>query len=321
MIISNLNTFSITIFILLIVISLIVLYFQFLEYKKTYDKQRFYGIIFLIISFIILLLPIFGIKTLKNINSKNDWTNIVFVLDVSKSMNALDFSEDRDVFSRLVAAKSFIVDFINQNQWNKYSLVVFAWDTQRVLPFTQDTDLFVTMLTSVDENNVSKQWTNLKDALKDWFKNFTEDNDFWSLVLISDWSDEESINLDELKDLKNEKIKLLVVWVWTTLGAHIPIWQDPFWQIVYKTYNGEKVLTKLNENSLKDIATFFSWDYYNLDKLSKTDDLASLLKWVSKKALTTNKENYVDLTRNFVIISFLFFIIYLISLFRYGKNK
>lgn len=321
MIISNLNTFSITIFILLFIISLIVLYFQFLEYKKTNDKQRFYGIIFLIISFIILLFPIFWIKFLKNINSKNEWTNIVFVLDVSKSMNALDFSEGREVFSRLIAAKNFIANFINDNQWNKYSLVVFAWDTQRVLPFTQDSDLFATMLSSVDENNVSKQWTNLKDALKDWFKNFTSDNDFWSLVLITDWSDEVNENLNELTDLKNDKIKLLVVWVWTTAGAYIPIWQDPFWQIVYKTYNGEKVVTKLNENSLKDIATFFSWDYYNLDKLSKTDDLSSLLKWVAKKSLITKKENYMDLTRYFVTISLLFFIIYLISLFGYGKNK
>ncbi|NDK08850.1 VWA domain-containing protein [Candidatus Gracilibacteria bacterium] len=321
MIFSNINTASITIFILLFVISLIVFYFELKEYKKTKNKQRFTGVIFLLISFIILLFPIFGIKTLKNINSKSEGTNIVFVLDVSKSMNALDFSEGREVFSRLIAAKSFIGDFISQNQGNKYSLVVFAGDTQRVLPFTQDTDLFVTMLTSVDENNVSKQGTNLKDALKDGFKNFTSDNDFGSIVLISDGSDEDSINLDELKDLKNENVKLLVVGVGTTLGAHIPIGQDPFGQIVYKTYNGEKVVTKLNENSLKDIANYFSGNYYNLDRLSKTDDLASLLKGVSKKTLTTNKENYVDLTRNFVIVSFLFFIIYLISLFRYGKNK
>jgi hypothetical protein len=31
-------------------------------------------------------------------------------------MNALDFSEDRSVFSRLVAAKNFITDFISKNK-------------------------------------------------------------------------------------------------------------------------------------------------------------------------------------------------------------
>ncbi len=258
---------------------------------------------------------------MKKKNTTTEWTNIVFVLDVSKSMNALDFSEWNSIFSRLIAAKNFIADFISKNQWNRYSLVVFAWDTQRVLPFTSDAELFVTMLSAIDENNVSKQGTNLVGALKDWFKNFTVDNDFWSLVLISDWSDEKSINLSELRDLKNDKIKLLVVWVWTTAWANIPIWQDPFWQIMYKTYGGQKVVTKLNESSLKEVANYFSWDYYNLDKLSKTENLESLLKDVSKKAIITNKENYVDLTRYFVILSFLFFLIYLISLIRYDKNK
>ncbi len=322
MIISNLNKFSITIFILLFVISLVVFYFQFLEYKKTKNKQRFYWIVSLIISFLILLLPIFWIKSLKKENIEKEWTNIVFVLDVSKSMNAMDMKEKKDTYSRLVASKEFINDFIIENTWNKYGLVVFAGDAIRTLPFTDDENLFLTILTSVDENNVSKQWTNLKDAIKDWFKNFTDDNDFGALVLISDGSDENSIDLTELSDLKNnKKVKLLVVWVWTTSWAYIPIWQDPFWQIVYKTYNGEKVLTKLNENSLKSIANFFSWDYYNLDKLSNIKDLASLLRDVSKKVLVTNKENYSDLTRNFVIVSFLFLLIYLTSLFRYGKNK
>lgn len=322
MIFANLNKFSITIFILLFVISLVVFYFQFKEYKKTKAKHRFYWIISIIISFIILLFPIFWIKSLKQESITTTWTNISFVLDVSKSMNALDFTDGNNIFSRLVAAKSFIADFISQNPWNKYSLVVFAWDTGRVLPFTQDVDLFVTMLTSVDENNVSKQWTNLKDAIKDGFKNFISDNDFWSLVLISDWSDDEYLNFDELIDLKNnKKVKLLVVWVWKTKGAYIPIWQDPFGQITYKTYNGEKVITKLNEKNLKEIANYFSWDYYNLDKLSKLDNLASLLKDVSKKAFVSNKENYIDLTRNFVIVSFLFFLIYLIFLLKNDKNK
>ena len=258
---------------------------------------------------------------MKKENSTTEWTNIVFVLDVSKSMNALDFSEWNSVFSRLIAAKNFIAGFISKNQWNRHSLVVFAWDTQRVLPFTTDAELFVTMLSAIDENNVSKQGTNLVEALKDGFKNFTEDNDFWSLVLISDWSDEKSVNLNELRDLKNDKIKLLVVWVWTTAWANIPIWQDPFGQIMYKTYGGQKVVTKLNESSLKEVANYFSWDYYNLDKLSKTENLESLLKDVSKKAIITNKENYVDLTRYFVIFSFLFFSIYLFSLVKYDKNK
>ncbi len=322
MIISNLNKFTVIIFILLLVVSFVVFYFQFSEFKKTHNKQRFYSFIALLVWFIILLFPIFWIKSLKNWITEWLWTNIVFVLDVSKSMNALDFSENRSLYSRLTVSKEFIADFIWQNPWNKYSLVVFAWDTQRVLPFTTDKDLFITMLSSIDENNVSKQGTNLVDAIRDWYKNFTKDDNFGALVLISDWSDDNSINLDWLKDLKNNKnIKLLVVWVWTNAGAPIPIWQDLFGQIMYKTYNWEKVITKVSETVLKEIANYFDWSYFHLDELSNLYSLSSILKDITKKTFKTDNENTIDLTRNFVIISFLFFMCYLILLIRYDKNK
>lgn len=322
MIFTNLNTFTITIFAILVIVSLSVLYFQFREYKKTDNKNRFYSVIALILSFIVLLFPIFWIKTIKNWFVEWLWTNIVFVLDVSKSMKALDYSEKRSLYSRLTASKQFISLFISQNPWNKYSLVVFAWDTQRVLPFTTDKDLFVTMLSSVDENNVSKQWTNLIDAIRDWYKSFTKDDDFWAIVLISDWSDDKNIYLEWLKDLKtNKDIKIMVVWIWTKAGAPIPIWQDPFGQIIYKNYNWEKVITKIGETTLKQIANYFNWSYYHLDELSNLGNLSFILKDITKKTFKKDNENIIDTTRIFVIISFLFFMTYLIFLIKYDKNK
>lgn len=322
MVITNLNKYTILIFILLLVVTLIVFYFQYREYKKTQNKFRFYPIIFLLVSFLLLCFPILWIKALKQEITTSLWTNIVFVLDVSKSMNALDINEKNETYSRLEASKNFIIDFVSKNEWNNYSLVVFAWDSQRVLPFTSDSEIFITLLSSVDENNVSKQWTNINEALNSWFKNFNWDENYGALVLISDWSDEENINLNNLKELKdNKNVKLLVVWVWTTSWANIPIWQDPFWQIIYKIYNWEKVITKLNENSLKEIANFFSGEYFNLEKLTQIDNLSSLLINVSKKAMVNMKDNFMDLTRNFVIASFVFFLIYLIFVLKYDKNK
>lgn len=321
MIFSNLNTLSITIFTLLFAVCLVVFYFQFRDYKKTRNKHIFYRNILLIVSTLILLLPIFSIKKLTNQNNNLLWTNIVFVLDVSKSMKALDFQEDNTIFSRLVASKHFIENFVSKNTQNKYALVVFAWDTQRVLPFTTDAEFFLTMLENIDENNVTKQWTNLEWAIKDWFKNFIEDNKEWVMVVLSDWSDEE-VWLSDLKDEKNNKnIKTLVIWVGSTKWAYIPIWQDPFWQIIYKTYWWQKVLTKLNEESLQKIASYFSGEYYNLSKLTQIESIESLLKDVSKKSILNTKENYLDMTRYIVMISFILFCIYLVSLFKYVKNK
>ena len=319
---SNLNTFSIIIFTLLLVISLIVFYFGFREYKKTKNRFRFYSMIAILLSFFVLSIPIFWIKTLKIENNNIVWTNIVFALDVSKSMNALDFNNGNDTYSRLTASKKFIGDFIEKNPWNKYALVVFAWDAIRVLPFTNDADLFMTILLWVNENNISKQWTNLKEAITEWFKNFTTEDDYGVLVLISDWGDETDLSITDFKNSENPKnVKLFVMWVGSTKWAYIPIWQDPFWKNLYKTYNSQTVVTQLNEQSLKKLASFFDWDYFSLTQFSSLDNKAGLLKNVTTKTFFSKSENIVDLTRIIIFVSFIFFLIYLISLLRYGKNK
>lgn len=322
MLFTNLNKFSITIFTLLLVISLIVFYFGFREYKKTKNRFRFYSTIAILISFFVLSIPIFLIQALKIENNNIVWTNIVFALDVSKSMNALDLNNNNDTYSRLTASKKFIGDFIEKNPWNKYALVVFAWDAVRTLPFTNDADLFMTILWWVDENNISKQWTNLKEAITEWFKNFTDEDDYGVLVLISDWGDETDLNITDFKNSENPKnVKLFVMWVGSTKWAYIPIWQDPFWKNIYKTYNSQTVVTKLNEQSLRKLASFFDGDYFSLTQFSNLDNLTSPLKNVTTKTFFSKTENLVDLTRIITFVSFVFFLVYLIFLLRYDKNK
>jgi len=322
MLATNLNTTTLTIFTLFFIVSLIVFYLNFKEYKAQKNKFKFYQVWALLISFLILSLAIFWFKTVKNQDNSFFWTNIVFTLDVSKSMKALDFQESSNLYSRLQAAKWFIWDFISKFTWNKYALVVFAGDSMRVLPFSDDPNLFLTMLSWVDENNVTKQWTNIEDAINNWLKNFTKDNPEWVLVLISDWDDWNTIDLSKIanNDLW-KKIKLLVIWVWSTKWAYIPVWQDVFGQINYKTYNWSKVVTKLDEKNLKAIADKYNWTYYSLDNLKNIDKLWNLLDWISKKEILTKSENSYDMTRNIVILSFVFFVLYLVLLLKYDKNK
>ncbi|MFA5917373.1 MAG: VWA domain-containing protein [Candidatus Gracilibacteria bacterium] len=275
----------------------------------------------ILISFFILSITIFGIKALKIENNNIVGTNIVFALDVSKSMNALDFNNGNDTYSRLTASKKFIGDFIEKNPGNKYALVVFAGDAIRVLPFTNDADLFMTILLGVNENNISKQGTNLKDAITEGFKNFTEEDDYGVLVLISDGGDETDLNISDFKNSKNPKdVKLFVMGVGGTKGAYIPIGQDPFGKMIYKTYNSQTVVTKLNEQSLKKLASFFDGDYFSLTQFSSLDNKAGLLKNVTTKTFFSKSENIVDLTRIITFVSFVFFLVYLIFLLWVGKK-
>ncbi len=317
---TNLNTFSTIIFLIFLIVSVFLFYRNYKDYKKTSDKYRFIATIFLISSFLFSSIAIFWIKVLKNDWTEQKWTNVVFVLDVSKSMNAVDFNSENESYSRLVLSKKFISDFVIKNPWNRYALVVFAWEIQRVLPFTTDSSLFLTILSWVDENNVSKQWTNLFEAINWWLKNFSSENNSWLLVLVSDWDDEKKINFEDFKNLNND-IKFLIVWVWTSKWVNIPTWVDVFWRTVYKIYQWKRVITKLEEENLKSIANIFQWEYFSLNQLDKISKLDTMLSNTSKKVFFMKSENFVDATRWIVMISFIFFIIYMFFLIKLWWKK
>nr|MDD3720461.1 VWA domain-containing protein [Candidatus Gracilibacteria bacterium] len=322
MIFTNLNIFISIIFIIFCIIIFLVVYKNYFEYKKTGSTYRFLSVIFLILSFFVLSIAIFGIKVFKTENNSYLGTNVVFVLDVSKSMKALDFSNNNETYSRLSAAKKFISDFVIKNPGNRYALTVFAGDAERVLPFTNDANLFLTILSGVDENNVTIQGTNLKEAINSGLRNFTKDDTFGLMVVLTDGDDENKINMTDFENFKNKKdIKSVVVGVGTTKGAYIPIGNDPFGDVIYKTYNGQKVITKLSDTSLKELAKILNGDYYNLDDIGRIDKIGSTLSSISKKIFYSKSENFVDMTRLFVYISFVFFIIYLLFLIKYDKRK
>ena len=306
----NLNFTSFVGFFIIFLICIIVLIMQFKKYfSKSINSYKFLANIFLIFSLIILSFWIFKPKIISNSEVNYYWTNIVFALDVSKSMNASDVNLNTFIFSRIEASKEFIKNFITKYPQNKYALVVFAWEAVRILPFTSDVSLFSTLLSWVDSNNVSLQWTDLISALKSAEENFTWENDSWLIVLISDWWEEE-LNLEKF----SSKIQVLTVWVWTDSWAKIPVWKDYFWDLTYKTYNWETVVSKLESSNLKQIANFYNWEYVSLSELSDFSKVEKILQNSSKQVFVQNSEKSLDLSRYLAMVSFLFFILFLIFL-------
>ncbi len=67
----------------------------------------------------------------------------MFVLDVSRSMDAVDEGFDE---SRLERAKTFIVRMVNGHPENSHSLTVFAGEAAEAIPKTTDATAFATLL-------------------------------------------------------------------------------------------------------------------------------------------------------------------------------
>lgn len=173
--------------------------------------------------------------------------NIMFLLDVSQSM----YVHDLDGNNRLKAAKEGIYNVINAYPGWNYSLWIFAGESQRIIPFTQDTWLFLTVLHSLDSKNIAKQWTRLDLALEDGIQSFWN-NKSWSIILFTDSDENELILSPELLTLlSNKNIKTYIIWVWTEQWGYIPT-GDTFAPI--KFHNGKPLVVWLNREWLQKLA-------------------------------------------------------------------
>lgn len=322
--ITNFNIFYICIF-------LFFWFWMIYLFKRNYKKQKdfnnkykllstnkyfFIKNLFLLFSFLVILISIFWIKywEKKSVN-ENLWIDIIFVLDVSKSMNVADIKDSDYYYTRLDAAKKAISEFVSKNKENRYWLVIFSWDAVSSVPLTNDLDIFQTFLVWVDYKNLTKQWSNFKKALELWIQRFTNISNDRSkaLVFISDgWDNEDKINSDVIKNIiKNQKgINYYVLWVWSKKWWKIITWKDIFWRINYQTFNWDYVISKLNEDNLIEIKNWLSWKYFKISQINDlTDSLNKLQKNVIKTDVNWEKEN---IWRYLAFVSFLFFIIFII---------
>ena len=87
--------------------------------------------------------------------------DVVFVLDVSRSMLATDLRP-----SRLERAKADVAECIAALQGDRVALVAFAGNAAVQCPLTQDYGFFRMMLADLTPESVTRGGTNLGDALR-----------------------------------------------------------------------------------------------------------------------------------------------------------
>lgn len=322
---TNLNIFSIIIFLLLNIVLLIIFYFSYKKqliindnFKKlSRKKNTFVKYIFLYLSFFVLSLSIFWLRWNSSWYLEKDSVDVVFVLDVSKSMNVYDIFDSKQNYSRLDFAKNAIWNFVINNSENRYSLVIFAWEAISKIPLTSDINLFLTILDNVDYRSLTVQWTNFSEAFELWFERliYSDDNSK-ALIFVSDWwENDDEINEKFLTTLRenNKNDEVLIVWIWSKDWWKIITWRDFFWRIQYHRFNWEDVISKLNENNLLTLKNILFWDYLKLDD---TNDLLKFSKIIDKLERKITIKNsfweFIDYSRYLSFISFFFFLLFII---------
>lgn len=279
--------------------------------KLSPNKSRFKPwakIVLLLIALSCLILalvnPMLGSK-METV--KREGVDIVFAMDVSKSMLAEDIAPNR-----LEKSKQLVNQIINNLASDRIGIIAYAGSAFPQLPITTDYGSAKVFLQAMNTDMVSSQGTAINEAIKlskTYYNDKAETNRV--LFIISDGEDHGG-NLDEItEEAAKEGIKIITIGVGTQKGGPIPIKQNGRTLRYKKDRNGETVITKLDPSTLKVIAELTDGKYMDGSNTQKViGQVQDILSNIEKTEFETKRfADYKDQFQWFVGFGILFLVI------------
>ena len=184
-------------------------------------------------------------------NNERKGADIMICLDVSNSMLADDLSPNR-----LERAKLSINQLRSQLSGDRIGIVLFAGSSYTFLPLTSDYSTAKMFCDVIDTKLIDNQGTDISSALMTATNSFGEKKSkdrSRTIILISDGEDLEPQAEDFAKQIAKENIVVNCIGVGSVQGTKIPVKENGV-ETFKKDRDGNIVITKLNETTLKNIS-------------------------------------------------------------------
>lgn len=190
---------------------------------------------------------------------KREGVDIVFAIDVSKSMLAEDIAPNR-----LEKSKQLVTQIINNLASDRIGIIAYAGKAFPQLPITTDYASAKMFLQSMNTDMLSSQGTAINEAInlaKTYFDDEEQTNRV--LIIISDGEDHSEQAGAVAEEASEEGIRIFTIGVGDVKGGPIPEKRNGVVLNYKKDSQGETVITKLNEETLKNIASEANGAYIN----------------------------------------------------------
>jgi Ca-activated chloride channel family protein len=190
---------------------------------------------------------------------KRQGVDIVFAVDVSKSMLAEDVAPNR-----LEKSKQLVTQIINNLASDRVGIIAYAGKAFPQLPITTDYASAKMFLNNMNTDMLSSQGTAINEAIelaKTYYDNEEQTNRV--LIIISDGEDHSDVASSVAEEASDEGIRIFTIGVGDVKGGRIPIKRNGVLLNYKKDNQGETVITKLNEETLKAIAEEANGAYIN----------------------------------------------------------
>lgn len=191
----------------------------------------------LLLFFIWFILIFFSFIFNKNRTSISDW-NIIFVVDISNSMNVKDVFYNSIQISRLNLVKKIIennIKKIDKPVW----FILISSKLKYFIPPTKDKDIFLTYLNTVNTNTIRWWESNLKESLEK-LNNLVDFTD--KVIVFSDFDTKDNLNWIKFN------FTPYFIWIWTNLWWNVKDKDD---KNIYLQW--ELLKSSLNENKIKHL--------------------------------------------------------------------
>ena len=229
---------------------------------------------------LLVLCGAFGFLSLALVNPKigtkmetvrSQGVDIVFAIDVSKSMLAEDIAPNR-----IEKSKQLVTQIINSLASDRIGIIAYAGKAFPQLPITTDYAASKMFLQNMNTDMMTSQGTAIKEAIE-LAKTYYDDEEQTNriLVIISDGEDHEGDASDIAEEAGEQGIRIFTIGVGSEKGGPIPIKRNGIVLNYKKDKNGETVITKLNEETLKEIAQEANGVYING---SNTNEVVNTIK-------------------------------------------
>ena len=238
---------------------------------------------------------------------KRQGVDIVFAVDVSKSMLAEDIAPNR-----LEKSKQLVTQIINNLASDRIGIIAYAGKAFPQLPITTDYAAAKMFLQSMNTDMLSSQGTAINEAIQ-LARTYYDDEEQTNrvLIIISDGEDHSDVALDVAEAAADEGIKIFTIGVGDVKGAPIPIKRNGIVLNYKKDNAGQTVITKLNEETLNEIANQANGEYINGRNTTEVvESVREILNKMDKKEFEAKEfAEYKDQFQWFLALGIFFLLV------------
>ena len=245
---------------------------------------------------------------------KREGVDIVFAIDVSKSMLAEDVAPNR-----IEKSKQLVTQIINNLASDRIGIIAYAGKAFPQLPITTDYAAAKMFLQSMNTDMLSSQGTAIDEAIQ-LSRNYYDDDEQTNrvLIIISDGEDHNDLSSDVAEAASEEGIKIYTIGVGSEKGGPIPLKRNGVVMSYKKDQNNETVITKLNSETLRLIAKEANGEYLDgTTTAAVVEQIRDILNAMDKKEFEAKEfAEYKDQFQWFLVFSLLFLILDILFLER-----